>query len=265
MTSRAVLFLALPAFAWSQSALASWTRSSDPGGGMAAQDIAFAGNDSMREAIAAVHAIVKTQKISPDQASQSITVEGSAREVALAEWLLGELGNPHPSPDGHGYVMPQDNDDVTLVIGEFKVGMPISAGPARVATAQDLKEIANVIHVVGDIPRTTVYAPTGVLVWRGKVWQDDFALWMLHELASPPAANWTAPISHLLEQPSRSVRIFYFAPETSVQDLGQIANTVRQKARLQRVVAVDAERAIVLRGTDIEAATAGQIIASARH
>ncbi|HUB81732.1 MAG TPA: hypothetical protein VMB03_23195 [Bryobacteraceae bacterium] len=264
MTSKVALFLALPALTWSQSVLASWTRNSDPGSGMSAREIAFSGSD-MRDAVAAVHAIVKTQKISPDQANQSITVEGNAREVALAEWLLGELGAPQANPNGRGFIMPQDSDDVTLAIGSIQVGMPISAGPPHVATLQDLKDLANAIHVVADIPRTTVYAPTGVLVWRGKVWQNDFVLWLLRQLATPPSVNWTAPISHQLEQASRSVRVFYFAAETSVQDLGEIVSTVRQKARLQRVVALDAERAIVVRGTDIEAAAAGQVITAARH
>jgi hypothetical protein len=232
---------------------------------MAARDIVLASNDRMREAIAAIHAIVKTQKISSDQANQSITVEGSAREAGLAEWLVGELDNPNQSPYGHGYMMPHDSDDVTLVIGDLRVGAPISAGAARTPTPPDLQEIVNAIRLLGDTPRTTVYAPTSVLIWRGKVWQNDFALWLLRELASPPAANWTAPISHRLDQVSSSVRMFYFAPETSVQALGQIVNTIRTKARVQRVVAINAERAIVLRGTDIEAAAAERIVAAARH
>ena len=265
MTSHFALLLALPSLAWPQAALASWTRSSDPGSGMAAREIAFAQTETMREAVAALRAIVKTQKVSSDQAGQSVTVEGNAREVGLAEWLMGEFGNPHPSRTGRGYIMPQDSDDVTLVIGEVQVGSPISAGPPRTAAPPDLTQLANAIHVLADIPRTTVYTPTSVLVWRGKVWQNDFVLWLLGELASPPAANWATPVSNVLEQPSRNVRIFYFAPETNVQSLGQIVNSVRMKARVQRIAAIEAERAIVMRGTDAEAAAAEQIIAAARH
>ena len=265
MTSKVALLLALPALASSQASLASWTRNSDPGGGLAARDIVLPQGESMRETVAALRTIVKTQRISSDQKSQSITVEGSARELDLAEWLVGELGNPHPSPNGRGYIMPQDSDDLTLVIGEVQVGAQVSAGTARVATPQDLNELANAIHVLADAPRTTAYAPSSVLVWRGKVWQNDFVLWLLHELASPPKVISTAPISHVIEQPSRSVRIFYFAPETTVQNLGQTVSTVRLKTRVQRVVAIDADRAIVLRGTDPEAAAAEQIISAAGH
>jgi hypothetical protein len=232
---------------------------------MVARDIVLSRNDRTKEAVAAIHAIAKTQKISSDPANQSVTVEGSAREAALAEWLIGELDNPSPSSNGHGFIMPNDSDDVTLVIGALRVGGPLSAGAERVATLPDLQEMVNAIRVLGEIARTAVYAPANALVWRGKVWQNDFALWLVRELVSPPAANGMAPISYRLDKASASVRIFYFAPETTVQELGQIVSSIRAKAPAQRIVAVNAERAIALRGTDIEAATAERIVAAARH
>ncbi len=260
MTAKAALFLVLPTLASAQAVLTAWTHSEDPGSGMLAREIAFARKDRLRDAVATLHAIAKTEKISPDSASQSITVEGNAREASLAEWLIGELDNPSPSQFGHGYIMPQDQDDVTLVVGDVHLG-----GPGRAATPQDLRELVNAIHVLGDIPRAAVYSPADLLVWRGKVWQNDFALWLLQELASPLGANWTAPIPHHLDQALPSVRVFYFAPETSVQDLGQILSTIRAKAPVQRVVAINAKRAIVLRGTEIQAAAAERIAAAARH
>jgi hypothetical protein len=231
---------------------------------MVARDIALASKDRMREAVAVLHAIAKTEKISSDQASQSITIEGSAREAGLAEWLMGELDKPDLGPYGHGYIMPHDADDVTLVIGGLSVA-PIQAGAAQIATPPELQEIAGAIRVLGDVTRTAVYAPASVLAWRGRVWQNDFALWLLRELASPPAVNWTEPISHRLDQASPSVRIFYFGPGTRVSELGQIASSVRLKTHVQRVAAIKAARAIILRGTDIEAAAAELVVAAARR
>jgi hypothetical protein len=230
---------------------------------MVARDIVLTRNNRMREAVATLHAIAKTEKITSDQANQSLMVEASAREAGLSEWLIGELDNP--DPNGHGYVMPNDTDDVTLVIGGLRVGAPISSGAARVATLSDLQEIVSALRLLGEITRTEVYAPTNALVWRGRVWQSDFAFWLLQELASPPAVNWTAPISHRLDKTSPSVRIFYFAPETTIQELRQIVNTIRSKALAQRVVVINAERAIALRGTDIEVAAADRIVAAARR
>jgi hypothetical protein len=264
VTSKVALFLALPALASSQAALTSWTRSPDPGGGMMARDIALTRADRMREAVAALHTVAKTQKISPDQGNQSITVEANAREAGLAEWLIGELDGPGPGPDGHGYVMPNDSDDVTLVLGGLRMGA-IAAGAARVATLPDLQEIVNAIRVVCEITRVEAYPPTNALVWRGKAWQSEFALWLLRELANPPSVNWTAPISYRLDKTSQSVRIFYFAPETPVQELREILSSVRSKAPTQRLAVINAERAILLRGTDIEAAAAERVVAAARR
>ncbi len=232
---------------------------------MTARDIQLTRNDRMREAVAAIHAIAKTQKISSDQANQSVTVEASAREAGLAEWLIGELDKPTPGPGGHGYIMPTDVDDVTVVIGDVHVGAPISSAAAHVATPTDLQELVNAIRVLGDMPKAEAYAPTNALVWRGKVWQSDFALWLLRELASPPAANWTVPVSYHLDKTSPSVRIFYFAAETNVQELRQLVSTIRSKAPAQKGVVIGAERAIVLRGTDIEVATAERIVAASRR
>jgi hypothetical protein len=231
---------------------------------MVARDIAVTRSDWLKEAAAAIHALTKTQKVSSDRTNLSITVEGNAREAGLAEWLVGELDNPSPGPYGHGYIMPQDADDVTPVTGGVRVGAPIPAGAARAATLAELQEMGNAIRVLCDIARTEVYPPTSALAWRGKGWQNDFALWLLRELESPPAVNWTAPISYRLSQTSPSVRIFFFAPETTIEELRQIVNAIRSKAA-QRVVVISAERAIALRGTDIEAAAAERIVAAARR
>jgi hypothetical protein len=231
---------------------------------MVAREIALPRKDMMRETVAAIRAVAKTQKISADQANQSITVEGSAREAGLAEWLAGELDKPGAGPGGHGYIMPDDSDDVTVAIGGLHMSAPISSAAAHVATLADLQEYANAIRVLGDIARTGVYAPASALVWRGKVWQSDLALWLLRELANPPAANWTVPVTYHLDKTSPSVRIFYFAPETTIPDLRQIVSTMRAKAPAQRAVVIGAERAIVLRGTDVEATAAERVVAAAR-
>jgi len=232
---------------------------------MVAREIALPRKDMLRETVAAIHSVAKTQKISSDQAAESITVEGSAREAGLAEWLVGELNKPAPGPGGHGYIMPTDSDDVTVVLGGLQMSAPIASEAAHAATLADLQEFANAIRVLGDVPRTEVYAPTSALVWRGKVWQSDFALWLLRELASPPATNWTVPVAYHLDKPSPSIRLFFFASETTVPALRQIVSNIRLKAPAQRVVVISADHAIALRGTDIEAAAAERVVAAARR
>jgi hypothetical protein len=84
-------------------------------------------------------------------------------------------------------------------------------------------------------------------------------------MASPSAVNWVTPVSHRLDKVSASVRVFYFAPETTVQDLGEIVKTIRSKGPVLRVVAINPERAIALRGTDTEATAAERVVAAARR
>lgn len=229
-----------------------------------AREVTLTRGENMKEAVATARAVVKTQKMSVDAASKSVTVEGSGREAGLAEWLLGELDNAAPSPQGHGYMMPNDNDDVTMVIGGLPAG-EAPAGVPRAANLADLQEIAGAIRLLTELPKAEVYAPTGALVWRGKAWQNDFALWLLRDLASPPVANSTVPLSYRLEKTSPSARIFYFPADTTPQKLRQIVSALRSKSPTERVVAINASRSIALRGTDVEAAAAAQIIEAARH
>ena len=231
---------------------------------MVAQEVALKRGDSMKEAVAALRAVAKTQKVSIDQAGKSVTVEASAREAGLAEWLLGELDNASPSPQGHGYMMANDNDDVTMVIGGLPTG-EAPAGAPHAGSLADLQEIATAIRLLSELPRAEVYAPTSALVWRGKAWQSDFALWLLRDLASPPVANSTVPLSYRLEKISPAARIFYFPADTTPQKLHQIVSSLRSKSPTQRVVAINASRSIALRGTDVEAAAAAQIIEAARR
>jgi hypothetical protein len=231
---------------------------------MTAREVTLTRGESMKEAVAALRAVVKTQKVSIDQAGKSVTVEGTAREAGLGEWLLGELDSASPSPQGHGYMMPNDNDDVTMVICGLPAG-DAPAGAPRAMNLADLQEIATAIRLLSELPKAEVYAPTNALVWRGKAWQNDFALWLLRDLASPPVANSTVPLSYHLEKTSPSARIFYFPSDTTPQKLRQIVSALRSKSPTERVVAINATRSIALRGTDVEAAAAAQIIEANRH
>ena|SRR2546428_7012439 len=79
------------------------------------------------------------------------------------------------------------------------IGTPISVGAAQDAAPQDLDEIAGAVRSLCDLQRVIAYAPQSALVWRGKAWQTDFALWFLREIADSPAVNWIEPTSFRLD------------------------------------------------------------------
>ena len=227
-----------------------------------AQDIALTEADHIHDVVAAIKAIAKTSKISPNPADKSITVEANSREAGLAQWLVGELDHPGADPGGYGYAMPHDKDDVTLVLAGIRLPSGVAS---HVATTAELQDVVGAIRLLSEMARTEIYAPANAVIWRGKVWQSDLALWLFRQLETRPAGNWGAPFSYRINQPSPSVRVFCFSPDTAVEDLRQMVSAIRSGTRIQRVELIGAERAIALRGTDTEAAAAERIVASAKR
>jgi hypothetical protein len=219
-------------------------------------------------------------QLSSDQPRQTITAEGASKELGLAAWLVNEFDRSMPSHDsmslGHEYMIPDNTDDLTVVLRDIRIGMPVSSTEAaRDAAPQDVDEIAGAFRSLCDLQRVIAYTPQGALVWRGTAWQTRLALSLLEAIANPPGVNWTEPTSFTLDEiiapktldkdiPSE-VRIFYFPPNVTAQKLGAIANAIRSGVHTQRVNAFIAVRAIVLRGTDEQAADAERIVEEARH
>jgi hypothetical protein len=245
---------------------ASGTRSSDPGTERAEGNVRVERPKMIPTLIEAIRKIVATDSVA-EQDGNTIRFVGNTREAGLAEWLASELTDPIPSPVavGHEYIMPNDDNDVILVIRDIHVGAPASINAPHLARLEELQEVTKALRILCDL-RVAEFSPTHALIWRGAPRQSQFAGFLLGEFGNPPASDWQEPTSYELESVSQSaVRLFYFPQTFRSEELEKLANAVRAKTRTDRVAALSCVRAIVLRGTDKQAATAQKLVDKTRR
>lgn len=93
--------------------------------------------------------------------------------------------------------MPNNIDDVIVVLPNIRVGSPIASSAAHRVTPEDLDEIVKAAQVLGQLERVSACPSVSSLVWRGTAGEKQFVLWLLRQFADPPATNWIEPISAL--------------------------------------------------------------------
>jgi hypothetical protein len=165
-----------------QTAKATAYEYPEPGGGVDAVRVFYLTHGETRQNTQEIINLIRTtadiQRIVPYAARRAIALRGTPAQIALAEWLIGELdkaGTPqanttdayeHPAPSGGG-------DAVRLFFF------------TRDYTPEDLQEMTNLIRTTADIQRTYPYAARGVIALRGNAAQVALAEWLFHQLGAP--------------------------------------------------------------------------------
>ena len=131
-----------------------------------------------QEIVNLIRATADIQRIIPYAARRAIALRGTPAQIALAEWLIGELdkaGTPqanttdayeHPAPSGGG-------DSVRLFFFTHN------------ETEEDLQEIVNLIRTTADIQRIYPYAARRAIALRGSAAQIALAEWLFHQFGRP--------------------------------------------------------------------------------
>ena len=173
---------------------------------------------------------------------KSVAVHASAGQIALAEWLFNELDNPAVQPSLlHEYRVPGAADDVVRL---FYL--------TRTPTVQDFQEVATVVRTIAGFTRAFTYNEPRAYVVRGTAAQIGLAEWLLKELeADPSNREYRMPGTN-----DDVVRVLYLNSTPNVQDFQKAAATIREATKIQRVFTYNAPRAMALRGTADQIATA---------
>jgi len=190
------------------------------------------------------------QQVSIDDLKATVAVEGSAGQIAMADWLVHQMDLPAKGPFSgtHEYRPPAGGDDVARV---FYVG--------HAAKPQELQEIAVALRSVADIRRLSVYNPLRAIAVRGTDRQMSLAAWMEDQLNQP--ANGAAPAPHEYQLPGDDVaRVFELANPRTPQDLQEIVTLIRSVAEVQRLFIYNQRRAVVLRATAERVALAAWLV-----
>ena len=194
-------------------------------------------------------------ELSFDVAHKTLTMHGTVDQIALAEWLLGELDQtPAPRmPDSvlHEYRPPGSNEVVRVFY-------------LRAASPQSIQGLINTVRALADLNRVMPDFVRRAIVARGNSDQIGLTDWLVNNLDAlpPPKTPSSAVLAYRLSgTPADVARVFYFANVRSPQDLQKIVNAIRANTAIRRLMPVEPRMAIALRGTDDQVVAAERLVA----
>jgi len=190
------------------------------------------------------------RQVSVDDLKGTVAVEGTAAQIAMADWLVHQMDQPANGPFSRVYeYRPTGGGDDVLRV--FYV--------SQAARPQELQEIATTLRSVADIRRLFVYNALRAVAARGTNQQMSLAAWMVDQLNLPPKA--AAPSPHEYTLPGDDVaRVFELTYPETPQQLQEIVTLIRSIGDIQRLFIYNDRRAVILRATAERVALAAWLV-----
>jgi hypothetical protein len=197
----------------------------------------------LKEFATLIRTMSDASDVTTDAAQKTLSVRGTASQIAIAEWLFTELDQPQlPDSVPQTYRVLVNGDDVVRVLH-----VPNAAG------VQQFQEIATAVRSIADIRRAFTYTASRAFAVRGTADQVEAAEWVVHELDQPANVRGADSPEHRMIDPvihaDTSVRVFYVPYTTTVQEFQEVATLIRSIGDIRRVFTYNARRAMVVRGT----------------
>jgi hypothetical protein len=190
---------------------------------------------------------VRELSMSPEQ--RTIRVKGTPAQLALAEWLFREVDRPAPpgqSVASEEHKMPGLNNDIVRVIYLQNAMLP------------QLQEMAVNVRTIGNITALFTLTPIRAMVLRAPEPNVSFAVWLAKALDAP--ATRTAQQYRFPGDPGDIGLISYFAENTTIQQLQEMAVNLRVIANIRTMGTASAMKALCMRGTSRQMELAGWLI-----
>ena len=203
-----------------------------------------------QEAINGIRSIAEVQRCVALSGPGAIVIRGNPEQVALAEWIVGELDRSMSGARPTG-ARQYNYPDSALQIVERRTTAVRIYYPAAASTPVDIQEMINGIRAIAEAQRVVGFTATGAIIARSSTEQAELMDWLVKELdrggAAPRDYRWAGA----------TVRVASL-PKTA--DLAATVVKVRQASGMQRVVGLSRQRAIVMRGTPDQLATADPLL-----
>ena len=179
---------------------------------------------NLEEIATVIRAISAIPKIGIDTSEQSLSLHGTAEQVALCEWLFTNLDKPNapPSAAKHEYRVSDSADDVVRLF--FLTNPEIPRG---------VREVATVVRSLVNARQLFVYDDLGAVAVRGTEEEIRTVEFLLNEMdkpavhAGPNLRSSASPEFRMNQQPENLVRVFYLPNTKTVRDFQEVATLVR--------------------------------------
>jgi hypothetical protein len=212
---------------------------------------------SIQEAATIVRTVVQAPKVSVDAAQQTITFEAPEPQVAMAQWVLGQLDHTGNESTVLEYKSPS-GDDVMRV--NFL---------ANVTGPQQVQEVLTVLRTVADIAKIFNFTSRKAIVIRAKPADLAFAEWLMDQLNLPVGQKldatprvYTGAITGYgpMAKMTMTARVNYLTNVNSVQSLQEMLTVLRTVGTIMKVFNYSSLHALALSGPDADIARAEWLI-----
>ncbi len=206
-----------------------------------------------REVTVILQTIAAVTPVSTDLAQRTLSVSGTAGQIALAGWLLNRLDRPSAPPPPTKQDEPPEIDRYRVSTGDevHIVYMPDLTAPISLA------EVATVVRTLGHTRRLyTIFSQTAAIA-RGTPDQLALTDWLFSQLSAPsrqaPADNLTIHRYPTAVEGDRGtvafVKLFYLPHGGTTTDFQEIVTMARWMADIRELYSYNQPRAIAARGT----------------
>jgi len=209
------------------------------------------GAPNLQEAATVIRMIGAFRYASLDTVQRSLTLRGTAGQIALGEWLVHELDQPDQSTAIHEYRSLRNDDEVRV----FRL--------AHVQAAPDFQEVVTLLRTIGDMTRLFGYKAQRAIVLRGTREQIALAAWLLEELDQSENRQDIDQTPHeyrLSSGPENVVRVIFLKGGGTTRDIPATVTQLRAATGIHYLFAHNASRALALRGTAEQIALAQRLI-----
>lgn len=204
---------------------------------------------NLQEVMTLIRTMTDIRRVFPVQSRSALSWRGTADQIRLVEWLVGELDQPADSPLPPNTVEHQSgvSDGTGDVVRLFH--FPQASAPL------DLNEMMTLVRTVTDLRRAFPYQARKALGFRGTAQQILLAEWLVNTLALLPGSG-----PHLMPAGNQQVGVFFLPPNRTSQELQALFGAVRTATGAQQMFFTEAQKAIAIRGTSDQVATARRMI-----
>ena len=196
-----------------------------------------------QEIATTIRSIGGIRKLSVDAEEKTLSLSGTADQIALSEWLFRQLDRPAGDRTAAEYKMSGAGDENAVRV--FYV--------THDGTLQDLQELSSVLRLMAKCYKVFAYAGLRAITLRGTTDQMALAEWVFNDLDKATQAS--AGHEHRVPgSDNEVVRLFYLAHAGTPQRLLEIAAQVQSATNIH-VFSYSTPRVLALRGTADQIAT----------
>jgi hypothetical protein len=202
-------------------------------------------------------------------AIKTVALRGTSDQMALADFFVNELGKTRPALRQHS-----ESPQYLALAGPS----PSNAAGANENAVRifyfantpvllDFQIMSALFQVLADVRLVYPYNTPRALAVRGTADQLALVDWLFNELDQPAHPN----PSHQSDvynyrvvdrENATAVRVFYLPSIATVQEVDRIASQVSGQAQIRRVFTFNPARAVAVRGSPDQLATAARLLAA---